>query len=89
MKFITDKEIIEAAREADIFLGDPFGVTITPELRHFTKIIESKTLEKAAVVCEKKSAEWYGRNTCWQHHQGAATGADCCASAIRSLKDQS
>ena len=40
--------------------------------------------EACARLCKSLAEQWYGRNTRWQHHQGAAIGADKCADAIRA-----
>lgn len=44
--------------------------------------------EEAAKVCKAKSEEFYGRNSRWQHHTGAGTGADCCHEAIRAINPE-
>lgn len=38
--------IIELAKEAGVFTGDPFGVTITPELERFAALVREDEREK-------------------------------------------
>lgn len=46
---------------------------------------ERQMIERCAALCEAKAKEWYARSPRAQHHQGGATGAICCAEAIRAL----
>ena len=43
---MTQDEIIRMAREARVFTGDPFGVTITPELERFAALVAAHEREK-------------------------------------------
>ena len=54
------------------------------------RIAEAVAVEREACarLCKSLSDEWYKRNTRWQHHQGAAIGADKCADAIRARTNQ-
>ena len=68
---MTQNEIIRMAREARVFTGDPFGVTITPELERFAALVAAYEREACAKVCEERS------------HRSDDMGA-ICAAAIRA-----
>ena len=69
-------EIIRMAREAGVFTGDPFGVTITPELERFAALVAAherekhsgpswKTVDDAIAAereaCAKEADKWIGQ----------------------------
>lgn len=41
--------------------------------------------EKCVAICKANAEKWRARNARWQHHQGAAIGADVCADDIAKL----
>jgi len=47
--------IIELAKEAGVFTGDPFGVTITPELERFAALVAAHEREACAKVCDEEA----------------------------------
>lgn len=58
MTTLTTAEILEAAKEAMRF---PDGAVLSawmPSLERFAAIIERKTIEKCAVVCETQKSNW-------------------------------
>ena len=68
---MTNDEILQAAKEADAVHDD---VVITPFLTRFAAIIEKRTIERCAVVCEKK----------WRK-ESSFDSYDC-AAAIRAME---
>lgn len=66
-------EILQAAKEADACHDD---VCITPYMYRFAAIIEKRTIERCAAVCEKK----------WRK-ESSFDSYDC-AAAIRKLGEQ-
>ena len=72
---MTEQEIIEAAEEAGMCNQSwPIPHLIA---KRFAKIIEAKTLERAAVVCDEQANE-----------PECPERAKYCAEAIRELKEQ-
>lgn len=43
-------------------------------------------IEKAVAICRAKYSEWSKRNAHWQHHTGAALGADRVGDEIEKLR---
>ena len=73
---MTQDEIIRMAREADVFTGDPFGITMTPELERFAALVAAHEREACAKVCD----EWYEKRGLY--------GVDALARVIRARGDK-
>ena len=72
---MTKDEILAAAKKAGIF-GE-YGVELGA-ISRFAAIIEKRTIERCAEVCEVLSTKWYD--------EGGSAGD--CAAAIRALGEQ-
>ena len=87
---MTNEEILEAAKEAGSVKLDPLGLggLCVEWLERFAAIIERKTIERCAVVCE--SAEVPIDIAIWTGTKKALTAATAngIAVAIRKLGEQ-
>ena len=53
------------------------------------KLVEQAKAEQreaSAAICRERAQVWRARSAHWQHHQGAAIGADLCADKILEAK---
>ena len=57
---MTNDEILQAAKEAGLTGLSLFGVYY---LERFALIIEKRTIERCAVVCDESAHEWRGANS--------------------------
>lgn len=74
---MNNDEILQAAKEADACHDD---VCITPYMYRFAAIIEKRTIERCAVVCNSKLIP----NITFAEHMAIKM----CAAAIRKLGEQ-
>lgn len=91
MTTLTNEEILEAAKEAGLYMTSPERIAAVERL---VAIIERKTIEKCAVVCDSINSERFDK----AHHlniqedvdfvHGESAGAEECAAAIRKLGDE-
>ena len=79
---MTNDEILQAAKESELYLDGvnqsmPLYVMKTEDLQRFAAIIEKRTIERCAVVCE--TLETFDTGTVYP---------ETCAAAIRKLGEQ-
>ena len=77
---MTDDEILQAAKESELYLDGvnqsmPLYVMKTEDLQRFAAIIEKRTIERCAVVCEM--LETFDTGTVYP---------ETCAAAIRAME---
>ena len=64
---MTNDEILQAAKEAGIpcEIGRPYEHKRTEfqRIERFASIIEKRTIERCAVVCDESAHEWRGANS--------------------------
>ena len=81
---MTQEEILQAAKEATnnqpIYGRKEFTFS-SEELKNFTAIIEKRTIERCAAVCD---VEWNGDSDTYEY----SIAANECAAAIRELGEQ-
>ena len=84
---MTHDEILEAAKEVgaviDVLMLGRHDNTVftTGELERFATIIEKRTIERCAAVCD---VEWNGDSDTYEY----SIAANECAAAIRELGEQ-
>ena len=64
---MTNDEILQAAKEAGIEFKplprDLYCEAWLEQLEHLASIIEKRTIERCAVVCDESAHEWRGANS--------------------------
>ena len=58
---MTNDEILQAAKEAGFNYA--YASMWQDELERFAAIIEKRTIERCAVVCDESAHEWRGANS--------------------------